>query len=825
MSTTTTAYGSITIVDVTDIGEFSVYPMSDSPLSVVYDPNQDTYTPNWASNNLTLTPMVYYAGKQLVASTSGLTVTWKRKDGIGAESELQANESVSNNVLTISANKLGSSSSGLITYICSATYIEPESQTELTATGQITFSLIKNATNVKKCSITGENVFKYNTSGVLVGSDFITLTATTSNVSISKWQYKNSSGTWTDYPVISGHNTSNTSETLNVYATASVFVNDTANIKVITNDNSVYDICTVVKLRDGAAGSSTVNAVLNNDDQWIACDSSKNPLDSTFAGVESTITIFEGGEDVTSTWTITCTPTGATGTYNPATFTYSVTGIFQDSANIQFKCTKQGFDPIYKNFSLTKLVAAKDGVTPVIYTISPSTLATNRTIDGKYTPASVTFSAYSKTGNNDRVAYSGRFKIFENDSTTASYTSTSNESSKTYTFSGTSLTSVRCELYEAGGTTKLLDKQTIVVTSDGATGATGGKGDDGEAATNVVLGNQADIIPCNNDGSVKSAMTLTIPFTGYLGTSKAACTVVASGLPSGITVKTNTAGTTSANGKLELSVASGSKLGEVNSGTITLTFTCNGTTMLHYYQWSKSIQALNGDNAILFEIYAPTGNIISNGENSVTLQARLMDGSTESTGSATYVWKKYADGTYTTVSGETNSSLTIQPSSVSGYASYQCVATYGTKEYTAYYAVIDKSDPVQAHVYSSIGTQILNGQGCGAVYVKIFRNGEEIDPIKSEVFSETAPTNPKTGDFYYHLDSENNAVTLMKYNGSAWAAATGSDLPTATYTYTFRDKNGDITTYNGQSSVTGKVLYIDGELINKKIVIDVAVTI
>ena len=825
MSTKTITYGSITIVDITDIGEFSIYPMSNSPLSVIYDPNQNTYAPDWSTNNLLLQPMIYYAGKKLDSNTSGLTVVWKRKDGIGAESALISTETVTKNELTVSANNLANSASGILTYICTATYIEPESRTTLTATGQITFSLIKNAADVKKCSIAGENVFKYNTEGVLVGADYITLTAVTSNVSISKWQYKNSSNAWVDYPVTSGHNTSRTGETLKIYADEAVFVNDVATIKVVTGDASVYDICTVVKLRDGAAGSGTVTAVLSNDDQWIACNSSGTPLDGAFANAMSTITILEGGEDVTSSWTIACTPTGATGSYNSTTYTYTVTGISQPSANIEFKCTKTGYTTIYKNFSLTKLTAAKDGETPVIYSIAPSTLATNRAINGAYTPTTVTFTAYSKTGNNDRVAYSGRFKIFENDSTTATYTSTANESAKTYTFSGTSLNSVRCELYMAGGTTKLLDKQTIVITNDGATGATGQPGATGQSAINVVLGNQADIIPCSNDGKVKSAMTLKIPFTGYLGTTKKACTVVASGLPSGITVKSNTAGTESAGGMLELSVAASSTLGDVESGTITLTFTCEGSTIIHYYQWSKSIQAINGQNAVLFEIYAPTGNIISNGENSVTLQARLMDGSADKTSAATYVWKKYENGSYVTVTGQTSSSITVAPSAVSGYASYECTATYNTKQYKAYYAVMDKSDPVQAHVYCSLGTQILNGQGYGAVYTKIFRNGVEIDPIKTERFLTGAPSNPSSGDFYYNLNTTAKTVTLMKYNGSTWAQASESDLPTATYNYTFRDKDGNVTTYNGNSTFVGKVLYVDGTLIDKKIVIDVEVTI
>ena len=820
MSTNIT-YGSITIVDVTDIGEFSIYPMSNSPLSVIYDPNQNTYTPNWQTNNLVLQPMVYYAGKQLTSSTSGLSVTWTRKDGVGTESELSTNESITNNILTVKGNKLSEASSGLLTYICTATYTEPESGIQLTATGQITFSLIKQATNVKNCSISGENVFKYNTNSVLVGDEYVTLTATTNNVSISKWQYKNSSGEWIDYPLTAGYNTSRTGTTLKVYADENVFVNDVATIRVVTDDNDIYDIYTVVKLRDGAPGEGAVTAVLTNDDQWVACDTNGNPLTGALDNAKSTITIYEGGKDVTSGWKIECTATGASGSY--ANGTYTVTGISETSANIEFKCTKDKYATIYKNFSLTKLIAAKDGVTPIVYSIMPSTLATNRTIGGVYTPSTVTFSAYSQEGSGASVAYNGRFKIFENDSTTATYISANDESSKTYTFSGTSLKSIRCELYKAGGTTELLDKQTIVVTSDGATGGKGEDGAPGTPATNVVLGNQADIIPCNSDGTVKSAMTLTIPFTGYKGTERVACSVAVSGLPSGITTKTNTAGTTSKGGTLELSVAAGSNLGGNDSGTITLTFTCNDSTLIQHYQWSKSIQALDGINAVLFEVYAPTGDTIVNGSNDVTLQARLMDGATEVTSSATYQWAKYVSG-YEDVSGATQSSITVTADDVSGYAQYRCIATYNNKTYIAYFAVYDKNDPIQAQIYCSLGTQILNGQGYGAVYTKIFRNGEEIDKIKSERFLTEAPTGVN-GDFYYHLDTTNKTVTLKKHNGSSWVNASGNDLPTATYNYTFRDKNGDLASYNGSSTVTGKCFYIDGTLVDKKIVIDVEVTV
>ena len=44
------AYGSITIVDIGDLGTLSVHPEAYSPNSVIYDPNQDEgnrYNPSW----------------------------------------------------------------------------------------------------------------------------------------------------------------------------------------------------------------------------------------------------------------------------------------------------------------------------------------------------------------------------------------------------------------------------------------------------------------------------------------------------------------------------------------------------------------------------------------------------------------------------------------------------------------------------------------------------------------------------------------------------------------------------------------------------------
>ena len=121
--------------------------------------------------------------------------------------------------------------------------------------------------------------------------------------------------------------------------------------------------------------------------------------------------------------------------------------------------------------SPTKMV--EDGVSAVVYSITPSVYAITKNEAGTLTPASVTFSATSKTGSGNASAYSGRFIIAESSNGTSwtnKYTSSGNESSKAYTPSANTIKFIRCSLYLAGGTTTLLDQETVAVVSDGIQG-------------------------------------------------------------------------------------------------------------------------------------------------------------------------------------------------------------------------------------------------------------------------------------------------------------------------------------------------------------------
>ena len=849
------SYGSITITDLTDVGQLSVYPTSNMPNTIIYNEDENSYTPNWAneSSHLELNPVIYYAGDSLAPNASGVTVVWSKKIDIGATTTITTNSSTGQSInattkkLTVSKNPLGTNNA-TVCYIVTVTYVEPSTQKTLTAEGQITFSLLKQVSTAKTCSIVGDNIFKYNESRNIQGATSITLTASYKNVNISDWQYLNSSGNWVRH---SNFNSSDL-EHLTISHTDAGFINDRLSIKLVTSDNDTYDIHTIMKLYDGVPGTSTIAGVLSNEDQMIACQSDGTPI--SYDGAESFFTVFEGGTDVTSQWAITITSSGVTyqkSTTNKGTLVASstqgtnfryvkVTGITADSASITFTAKKSGKNDIVKVFSLVKIKTGQDGTSPTIYDLRCSAVAINKAnLTNTFNPSTVTIEAYSKTGNGNYTAYAGRFVVKAG--STNIYTSSNNESS--YTLTTANLTSavsnkfLTVELYLAGGTTTKVDSQTITITTDGPQGPKGKDGDDGKGAINVILGNQAAVIPCTSGNVTVAATTILIPFIAYQGTEPVECNVDSTALTAiASTNPTVTKQGTAANsyeGLITYSIGK-SKSVSAASGEVTLKFTVTDkdsqTHIINQkFSWTRSTAATNGVNAVLLQLSTPGGNIFyKNSAETLSIVGTLTDGAQDKTSSVTsWKWEKYVPGTgYQTDSSSTTNTITVNKSAVNGYVSYKCTATYGTgsnNKYIQYYSLLDWTDPLQVAVFCSFGDQITNRQGVGALYVIVTQGNEEVDAIKTKVFSETAPSNPTAGAYYYQLNKTNKTVKLMKYVDSSWTDVTTAEPYSGTYAWSFRGKDGnELTTTLANDK---KVIYIDGSFIDKKIIADVAVTL
>ena len=86
------AFSSVSITDLSEAGQMNIYLTSNQPLSVIYDPNQNIYTPDWSKSNLVITPVVSYNGNNVELSAPGLNVTFQRQEGSGSPVSLLVNQ-------------------------------------------------------------------------------------------------------------------------------------------------------------------------------------------------------------------------------------------------------------------------------------------------------------------------------------------------------------------------------------------------------------------------------------------------------------------------------------------------------------------------------------------------------------------------------------------------------------------------------------------------------------------------------------------------------------------------------------------------------------
>lgn len=376
------ATGQITLVDLSDSRQLSCYIACNVPKVQIYDPDANTYQPNWTNTNVILTPSLFLNQTGLPLTSSGLTIEWKRKEGTGSETALTTGETVSNGKLTIKQNKLSSVSSGLLTYVCYVTYLDPETDNTINISADLSFSLIKNASAAKTCDITGEQVFKYASGSSAASPAQITLTGTVAGCSITGWKYKKSDGTWADYPTTSD-NANITGSTLVVKPSHNIFNNsNVATIKLCTGDNDVYDVFSISKLYDGASGESAVTAILTNDSCTIPCDANGNYAIYTDAATEMIIYV---GNAVDTGWTVTAAPsTGITGTVSG--MTYTVTKITVDSGYVDLTAVKSGYPSVTKRFTVLR---RKEASNSTLYSLSMDTLVVKRDKTGDYIPNTI----------------------------------------------------------------------------------------------------------------------------------------------------------------------------------------------------------------------------------------------------------------------------------------------------------------------------------------------------------------------------------------------------------------------------------------------------
>ena len=241
-----------------------------------------------------------------------------------------------------------------------------------------------------------------------------------------------------------------------------------------------------------------------------------------------------------------------------------------------------------------------NGTSATTYSLIVSHAAVGKSADGVYNPTAITLMSKSQTGSAALADYAGRFKIettTDNSTWTAQYTSSSNESSKSYTVPA-NIKSIRCSLYLAGGTTTLLDQQTVPIVSDGAKGDTGSQGiqgiqgvqgNPGADAYTVLLTNESHTFAGGTSSAIAGSTTIGV--VGYKGATQQNTTVgTISGAPTGMStsISNNTSKTTSITVSVTTSMTT-------KNGTLTVPVTVDGKTFNLIFSYALALTGAKGD--------------------------------------------------------------------------------------------------------------------------------------------------------------------------------------------------------------------------------------
>ena len=260
---------------------------------------------------------------------------------------------------------------------------------------------------------------------------------------------------------------------------------------VVIGGSSLPDKLT--KMDNNIASAKNMTFQLSNDMQTITSDADGNiPV---FPTVTTTAKVMYGSSDITNDCSYTITKSDSvTGSWDVDTHTYTVTGLSADNGWVDIKATYLSNLAVTKRFTISKQKKGedgKDGEPGRTYMVEPSCNVLKRGSDKTISPNFITFKAYYRDGKSaTRVPYKGRFVVEETaDGNTWNtiYTSSTDEDTVThYLYSiltngsgqtvassnGSTVgiprdvTNVRCKLYASGGTTTLMDMQSVAVVID-----------------------------------------------------------------------------------------------------------------------------------------------------------------------------------------------------------------------------------------------------------------------------------------------------------------------------------------------------------------------
>ena len=852
-----TSYGTITIVDLTDVGQFSVYPYADGPNTQIYSEETQEYTPNWTqASPLTITPVITYAG---VDKTTEAAVKWYIKGNDTPIKTIAAG--VSDKSLKRETNLENIT---YVTYIVKATYTS-ETGADVEATGEISFNKLTQTATSKGVRISGNNVFKYIGGSTSPSDPTITLTPHAYGevgYPANPWKYYNGTS-FVNATGVTGLSIDSNTHALTIDAAHFTgFQNDIARFEVTVQGlygaQSTYtDEFSVTKLRDGAAGGTLIQLDLSNDEQLVPFNSEGNPewiRIGNLAG--SQVTVYRGNNVITTSLgtgnsvkvslvNVTAQAVKNFGKANQETvninngatlnlsggydavlvtnFTKDENQKYYTSGKVQFILTYDGTE-YKKDFSLTGIEAGEDGITPVVYNLEFSdaikrinSAAAGATQDSwSYSPTNLQITAKSSDSTSNfagdiwykRKGDSSWTRAL-NGSTTTTGTVSINVAN-TFTIDKSPIL-FRLTTPGASNCDSYLDQEAILVTSDGSVGPKGQEGDDGVSALSVSLTNENESITTNSNYITKG-QTITTKYQGYLGTNEVTMSFAGATLDGNV-VSGLFGNISASQGVITIPVNADKDLSTYTNGSITLGFSYTDptdhsvTTLNKKFTFNANPSGTDGADAINLQLVPNRSTFFKNQEGTVTVTPQLIKNGSNifNTSTCGISWTNAATG----ASLGTGGTLSVTGTSVNGVLSVLCTVTYpkgSNKRYVSYISFTDYSDPLQVEVLCTLGDKIVNSIGEGVIYAQSTLNGSTLDEVKfgTEVVESTTG---KTDEQLFLLTKSNNKVTGITLKTSTGTAGnyTNAELSPLIYNWSFRDIEGNALTLD---ALKAKGMYI-----------------
>ena len=453
-----------------------------------------------------------------------------------------------------------------------------------------------------------------------------------------------------------------------------------------------------------------------------------------------------------------------------------------------------------------------DGLPSTSYSlyVDPSSIIRNTNNSNSLSSTTFTVNAKSQTGNGALANYSGRFKIDylnSNAEWVTTYTSGGNEYSYTYDISNRGTTGAkafRVSLYKAGGTTTLIDQQTIPVIDTG-TNAT--------PTYNAFLGNENQTFNADSAGNISPAVTTTSKIYVYKGSSlltpetpktKVSNTYytistdsqrpsTGDGIPNGMSIWYNTS-------TQELNITARESNSLPLSGNVKFYVTADSQTFELTFSYSKACNGTPAYNQALVTLYrkssSPLGNDNLPGEiiNYTFSTGALLGQSSGNTGeqssplghsSGRSNWyKDVPDGDdvcyITTASAiSTGSSVNLTAATTNDTGAWSTPRVYiknGVDAEPVYYVTTDND----SHIFPSLDGKAYSGSDYSTtINVKAWSGSTQVAFSSFSVISSTGST------------SQNTLI---------WGVTDGADGKTKILTIT---PGTNLTTNSGTFTITG----------------------